>query len=197
MVIGTPAGRAQSIELLRRHGCEVAEADNPYEAMVQLVLQPHRWRAMVIGLAGVYPEELAIIRSVKGRFPDIAVWLAQADGRGSAVAEARRFGADAVLDEQGLHVLEAPESAAPAARQRIAPEPVVPPQPPRLPPVLEPQSQGSGGQGTGPVLKIDDDGRSNGNGGHLAAEAVLSPEELRALLQDQPLRPAAGPRSAS
>src|SRR5205823_492722 len=61
------------------------------------------YRALVISLASVFREELALIALAKRKFPHIDVWVTHTDGRQAALAEAMRLGADGLLAEDGLH----------------------------------------------------------------------------------------------
>jgi hypothetical protein len=114
LVVGHPASRGQPLEMLRQMGFTCAEADEPYAAMGELCRGPAEYKAVVLSLAGVYTEELELIAAIKQRHPGVEVWLTDADGRQSALAEAVRLGADGVADEDGLHRV----ALTPAAERR-------------------------------------------------------------------------------
>ena len=103
VVVGHPASRGQPLEMLRQMGFTCAEADDPYAAMGELCRGPADYKAVVLSLAGVYAEELELIAAIKQRHPAVEVWLADADGRQAALAEAVRLGADGVADDDGFH----------------------------------------------------------------------------------------------
>lgn len=103
LVVGHQASRGQPLEMLRQMGFTCAEADDPYAAMGELCRGPADYKAVVLSLAGVYTEELELIAAIKQRHPAVEVWLADADGRQAALAEAVRLGADGVADDDGFH----------------------------------------------------------------------------------------------
>jgi len=130
------------------------------------------YRALILSLTSLYKEELHLIRAVKRRFPHLEIWLTHTDGRQAALAEAMRLGADGLLAEDGLH--------------RIAPPP-------------EEQTSRSGMEFGSPLSLNDEtmlaqpseqsvDVDSDVPNG----EPVLTADELRALLQEQPLTPPSG-----
>ncbi len=163
LVVGSPAYRGLPVQTLQGLGCTCAEFDDPYAAMIELCRRPLVYRALVVSLASVYREELAIISAVKARFPHVEIWLAQADSRLAALADAMRFGADGLVSEEGLH--------------RTAGEPA-----PRT----------TTNSAEAPVAKshVLEDGGFEAAGMDEAEidtnDAVLTADELRALLQEQP-----------
>src|SRR4051812_9141783 len=94
LLIGGASARAQAAEVLARLGFEHADRDDPYAAMADLAAAPNEFAAVVVGLQGLYREELQVIAVIKQRFPHIEVWLTELEGRQSAFAEALRLGAD-------------------------------------------------------------------------------------------------------
>lgn len=160
LVVATPQGRAALVSLLARFGFECAQVDDPYAAMLELCRRPLVYRAVVLGLQGLYREELSLIAAVKRRFPHLDVLLAQTDGRQSALADALRLGADGLVDADGVHrtstigPVEPATTAASAARPRSRETAAAAPLPPDRPDDREPN------------------------------EPVLTAEELRALLSD-------------
>ena len=60
---------------------------------------------MVLSLQSLYRDELAVITTVRQRFPHVSVWLAHTDGRAAALVEAMRLGAEALVSSNGVHAL--------------------------------------------------------------------------------------------
>jgi hypothetical protein len=141
--------------------------------MAELCRQPLAYQAVILSLASLYRAELPIIRSLKRRFPHLEVWLAHTDGRPAALAEAMRLGADGLLDAEGLHRIalggiddhdeDGPESV--GAPGPILAEPIR----------IAPPPEGTRGFARPPA---EPDPSAN--------EPLLSAEELKALLQEQP-----------
>lgn len=103
LIIGLPACRTAPLNTLQRIGFTCAEIDDPYSAMAEICRRPLVYRAIILSLASLYREEMTVIQSVKRRWPHIDVWLTQTDGRHAALADAMRYGADGLLSEDGLH----------------------------------------------------------------------------------------------
>ena len=173
LLVGNPGSRPQVRDTLDRLGYGSAESDDPYAAMAELCRRPLAYRAVILSLAGLYREELTIIRAIKRRYPHTEIWLAHTDGRQSLLAEAMRLGADGLLDDDGLHRVAL--SAAPLADQALshgeAAEFAELPAAPAATEARMPEP-------------IEDD--------PLIGEPLLSADELRALLQEQPSMPPAG-----
>jgi hypothetical protein len=172
LVVANPSGRAQLVELLKKLGFDCGECDDPYTATLELARRRLGFRALILSLAGLYHEELSLIATVKRRFPHLEIWLAHTDGRQGSLAECMRFGADGLLDDEGLHRIAA-LPASDAVYQPVAQSsPMVPFQ--QSPPqeILDDEPIES------PLDPI--------------GEPVLTAEELRALLQDQPAMPPSG-----
>jgi DNA-binding NarL/FixJ family response regulator len=132
------------------------ELDDPYAAMLELCRRPLVYRAVILSLTSLYKEELAVVHTIKQRFPHVEVWLTQTDGRQASLAESMRLGADGLLSEDGLHriaITAAAEYTAPHAHHE--------------------QSQDT---------RDSETMESDMNMG----EPVLTADELRALLQEQP-----------
>ena len=167
LIIGSPACRNAPLGTLQRLGFTCAEIDDPYSAMAELCRRPLVYRAIILSLASLYREELPIIHSIKRRWPHVDIWLTQTDGRHAALADAMRLGADGLLSEDGLHrtaltggttdTVYRPSEGVPAAA--ATPVSVVPP----VDPDPEPHDEESG-----------------------ANEPILTADELRALLAEQP-----------
>jgi hypothetical protein len=165
LLVSNPAARADVRETLDRLGYGCAESDDPYSAMAEVCRRPLVYRAVILSLAGLYREELCIIGAIKRRYPHVELWLAHTDGRQAALAEAMRFGADGLLDDDGLHRI--------AMNLAGATEP--PMSQPEAPPLRSADSCDE--------TPADDDS---------SGEPILSADELRALLQEQPSAPPAG-----
>lgn len=158
LLVSSPASRSDVRDTVERLGYGCSESDDPYAAMVELCRRPLVYRAVILSLAGLYREELAIIRAVKRRYPHIEIWLAHTDGRQAALADAMRLGADGLLDDDGLHRVAlhgAPNDEAPA--ETVSPA----------------------------VGDAPEDGEDS------SVEPILSAEELKALLHEQPAAPPA------
>ena len=169
LVIGLPPCRLAPMSTLGRMGFTCAEVDEPYAAMVELCRRPLVYRAMILSLASLYREEMLLIQAVKRRWPHVDIWLTHTDGRHAALADAMRFGADGLLSEDGLHR---------TAVSGYSPENFYPsddsvPAKPRA---------GQQSKDNEPP-EMDDD--------PTGSEPILTAEELRALLADQPVMPPA------
>lgn len=172
LVVGTPACRAEPGRRLREQGFECAEADDPYAAMIDLSRNRFAFQTLILSLASLHREELLLIATVKRRLPHVEIWLAQTDGRMAALAEGMRLGADGLLAEDGtFHRVASTHAGA-------DPLPVGP-----VPPPVQPVSDA-------PIGNIE----ASGGVDEVSAigEPVLTAEELRALLQDQPSMPPTG-----
>lgn len=155
LIVASSSSRAQPAAVLQQMGFTCAEVDDPYAAMLEICRKPLVYRAIILSLASLYKEELAVVQSIKQRFPHIEVWLTQTDGRQASLAEAMRLGADGLLSDDGLHRI---------AITAAAEAPALPPQTPR-------RSEAE-----------DEPGEMDIGIG----EPVLTADELRALLQEQP-----------
>ena len=103
LIIGSPSCRSVPLNTLQRLGFTCAEVDDPYSAMAEVCRRPLVYRAVILSLASLYREELPIIQSIKRRWPHVDIWLTQTDGRHAALADAMRLGADGLLSDEGLH----------------------------------------------------------------------------------------------
>lgn len=162
LIIGSPTCRTAPLNTLQRLGFTCAEVEEPYSAMAELCRRPLVYRAIILSLASLYREELALIASIKRRWPHVDIWLTQTDGRHAALADAMRLGADGLLSEDGLHRTAIAGSGEPTFNPRAeghAPLSVVPP-------VEPPESRDA----------------------EIAAnEPILTADELRALLSEPPM----------
>lgn len=172
LLVGNPASRGQPSAALEAMGYGIGEADDPYAAMAELCRRPMVYRAVILSLASLYAEELVAVRAIKRRFPQMDVWLAQTDGRQSAMAEAIRLGADGLLAEDGLHRIGLPPAAEPMARPvsgiaNLAGETFA-----------QPTAEAGESERASRDYDADDE--------LPVGEPVLTADELRALLQEQP-----------
>jgi hypothetical protein len=137
----------------------------------------------VLSLQSIFREEIAVIGALKRHLPQLEIWLAHTDGRQAALAEAMRLGADGLLGEDGLHRIASAHAAGDgppvSALLGAAPAPT-PPAPVHLPqsPLTESNEE------TQAEHHEDEDAS--------VSEPVLTADELRALLQEQPSMPPSG-----
>jgi hypothetical protein len=193
LLIGGESCRAEPAHLLRDLGFQCGEADDPYAAMAELARRPRSYSAIVLSLTSLFREELAMIASIKRRYPHMEVWLTHTDGRAAATAEAITLGAAGLLDEKGLHrMMPAGGVAAttPVALS-IAPTPPTPVSPISSPlfatPTSPPPDAGAGQAPIEPAAEPPVGAEApSGYMDETTGEPVLTAEELRALLQDPP-----------
>lgn len=175
LVVASSGSRGALVSTVARQGFECNECDDPYTAMLELSRRRLAYSALILSLASLFREELSLIATVKRRLPHLEIWLAHTDGRQAAQAEAMRLGADGLMDDEGLHRMAAPPAVtAPTFH-------VMPSAPPTEPTVDE------------PVEPVDESADTAAGVG----EPVLTADELRALLQDQPAMPPSGPAQES
>ena len=176
LVVGSASSRSQPLAAMQALGYTCAEIDDPYAAAAELLKRPLVYRAIVLSLTSLYREELNLIATLKRRLPHLDIWLTHTEGRQAAMAESVRLGADGLLGEDGaLHRLLQPQSSPPPQQQPEAP-PTAPP--PTAPDAPAPVAQHM-------VDPVDADDMPSG-------EPVLSADELRALLQEEPSMPPDG-----
>ena len=173
IVVATAACQAQPLGVLERLGFDAAPVADPYAAMVEVCRRPLVFRALVLSLQSLYREELQIISSIKRRYPHVEIWLTQTDGRHAALAEAMRLGADGLLDEDGLHRTAAPMTV---------PEPTIIARSPSAELAPPPAARTAASEHE-PAPIMDETA---------TGEPVLTADELRALLQEQPSMPPSG-----
>lgn len=163
LVVASPSSRRQLVAILAKLGFDCGECDDPYAAMLELCRRRLVYSALILSLASLYREELSIITTVKRRLPHVEIWLAHTDGLQAALAESMRLGADGLIDEQGLHriaLTQTPEPMplfSPSISTPLPRSPITSP-----PPLAAPEETTQ------------------------SSEPVLTAEELRALLEDQP-----------
>ena len=165
LVVAQDDLRTGLTRILDAAGMAAEFAPDPYAAMGELCRRPLAYRAVVISLQGVYQEELKIVAVIKRRYPHVEVYLTHTDGRQGALAEGMRLGVDGIVSEAGVHRTATTLPAAPVVAVPAAAVPVVPP----VQPVMR--------QVEPPVARLDLRG----------SEPVLTAEELRALLEDEPV----------
>ena len=170
LLIGTGTCRGEPLDRLSRHGFQCGEAEDPYAAMIELSRRASAYQCIVLSLQSLYREELAIISTIKRRWSHLDVWLTQTDGRGSALAEAMRLGADGLLTEDGLLRTAAPPPPAVALYR-----------PPEELPTPQPDSE---------AQPAEDAAANDHYLNDSTGEPILTAEELRALLQE----PSSAPR---
>ena len=185
LVVGNPGSRAEPADTLQRMGYGCTEMEDPYAAMAELCRRPLVYRAVVLSLSSLHREELAIIPGVKRRFPHVDIWLTHTDGRQAALADAMRLGADGLLSGEGLHriaIAGMTEAALPGTDSAPLPLQAERADAPSAP-ESEPAQPSPGATGAPaprpPPAHLDD----------APGEPVLSADELRALLQEQPAPP--------
>lgn len=126
MIVGGDGCRPQPRQVLQTIGYETEERDDPYSALLELCARPLVYRALVLSLQSLYRDELAIITTVRQRFPHVSVWLAHTDGRAAALVEAMRLGAEALVSMNGVHSLgddqDHPQPARPMTFRPVPPE---------------------------------------------------------------------------
>jgi hypothetical protein len=183
LLVAGPGNRARTKELLGELGFATNEADEPYAAMTELCRRPLVYRAVILSLASVYREELAIISALKSRFSHLEVWLAHTDGRQGLLAEAMRLGADGLLADDGLHRVASPSAQAnqqlamSAAPHASSTEP-------------EPSAEMASEHSTNMAADLaDDETLSESSEAGMSTPPVLSADELRALLHEHSAAP--------
>jgi hypothetical protein len=160
LVVGSAACRAHVRNGLSRTPYEFAAADDPYTATIELCRRPLAYRVVILCLNSTYREELGLIGTIRRRLRHIDVYVAQTDGRAAALADAVRLGAAGLLADDGLHRIS--DDDVPEPRREPPPRPAA--RPIETPPAYSEDALSSG-------------------------EAVLTADELRALLQEEPLAP--------
>ena len=170
LVVANPTSRATLEQHLARLGFDCGGFDDPYTAATELARRRLAYTALILSLSSLYREELSFIAMVKRRFPHVEIWLAHTDGRQAALAEAMRFGADGLVDGDGLHRIAAHAPPAPAPTYTQLPEPI-------------PAVRATSEEETPPPPQASEEPIEG------IGEPVLTADELRALLQDQPAMP--------
>jgi hypothetical protein len=165
LIIANPTLQTQPMHLMQQLGFECLAAPDPYAAMAELCVNGPAYRGVVISLQSLYREEIALIGTIKRRFMNLELWLTHTDGRQAAMAEAMRLGADGLIAEDGLHRIAATPATESLSVPKLPSESIV------LPQISQAPSETS---------ETDEPSMS---------EPVLTADELRALLQEQPSMP--------
>jgi hypothetical protein len=187
LLVGNPTSRTEPLAILSDLGYGCDEADDPYSAFVELCQRPLAFNTVILSLASIYREELLIIPAIRRRFPHLDVWLTQTDGRHSAMAEAIRLGADGLLSEDGMHRIALPPAATDVGGSVDAAS--------RMNQESDDEQERVNGF-SHPAGEADR-GSNIFNDEITVGEPVLTADELRALLQEEPSAPrrAGGGRS--
>jgi hypothetical protein len=181
LLVGSPECRSRLLLVLRPMGYTCVEVDDPYAAMLELGRSTEPYQAVVLSLSSLFREELAFVEAVKRRH-GVEVWLSHTDGRAASLAQAMGYGIDGLLGNDGLHRLGTP------AANGTRPAAVLPPAPPPQSSTV-PTPPASSSPGHRPSRRSGlNDARVCPPGG----EAVLTSEDLRALLLETPLGPSTG-----
>jgi hypothetical protein len=166
LVVASASSRASAAETLKHLSYQLQDVEDPYAALAELCRRPLAYRAVILSLQSLYREELQIIPTITRRYPHIEIWLTHTDGRAAALAEASRMGAHGLLSEEGLHRFAiAARETAPSHAAPMAAHPA---------PAASDLTELSPREAT--FLDVP------------TGDAVLTAEELRALLQEQPVR---------
>ena len=191
LIVGNPSSRPEPVGTLQRMGFGCAESDDPYAAMAELCRRPLVYRALVLSLSSLHREELGLISGVKRRFPHVDIWLTQTDGRQAALAEAMRLGADGLLSGEGLHRI-AVSGTEPASFEPQDPIPLPVREAPAQQPAVAQVESAASAATPAPAAAHAPRQPAPPEDASTAGEPVLSAEELRALLQEQPTPPLGG-----
>jgi hypothetical protein len=186
VLVTNPAGSAPTVAILHRIGITAGVLADPYTTMAEIARQPQGCNIVVLSLQSLFREELAIIATLKSRFPHLQVWVTHAEGRIATLAEATRLGADAILTEEGAHPLGA--AAAPAVpAQPVTPPPPTPvqQQPAAAPITAPPPPKTSATAATVRTFARVPPATPPLRNEPTYAEPVLSADELRALLREE------------
>lgn len=114
LAVVSPAVSGEVSKSLRKLGFEPAIFHDPYSAASELLRRPLVFRLVVVSLASVYREELALIDMIRRRLPHVDVGLIHVEGRSAMLAESIRLGATVLLDADKLERLS-PAAEPPSA----------------------------------------------------------------------------------
>ncbi len=182
LLVGNPASRNDSLSTLGGLGYGCDQADDPYSAFGEICRAPAAYQFIILCLGSLYREELAVIRVIKNRFPQMEVWLSQPDGRSAAMAEGLRLGADGLLSDEGFHRI----GVAPAAASDDVPAVQTLDMPRRE---AEMPVQRANGHSHPPMMLESPEDRAYHE---TVGEPILTADELRALLHEHPVVKARG-----
>jgi hypothetical protein len=90
---------SKDAQLLAAEGLQVELTTDPYAAVAELANRPLVYRALVLPLPQLFPEELALVRVVKKRFPHVQIIASEVPEKLNRTDDLRRFGFDAILTE--------------------------------------------------------------------------------------------------
>jgi hypothetical protein len=179
LVVASASSRSQPLAAMQALGYTCAEIDDPYAAAAELFQRPLVYRCLILSLASLYREELSFIGTLKRRLPHVDVWLTHIDGRHAALAEALRLGADGLLGEDGaLHRMGVPQPGDATGAGR--------PSSPSFSADID--EAADSGATSSPSQHVFHEGGAD-EADMPEGQPVLSAEELRALLQEQPTLP--------
>lgn len=197
LFVSNPGSLERPRQILARLGMESDAAADPYQAMRMICRHRSLYSALILSLSSLYREELQIIACLRRRLPYLEIWLTHTDGRQAAMADAMRLGADGLLSEEGLHRIGQTDSvlhgANPAAARMGQAEFASSASPVAL--VLNPTARNESlisDSETGPSDQHVEESDSKTGLELNLGEPVLTADELRALLQDQPGLPPSG-----
>ena len=108
LLVAAPATQAQTLAVLDGLRFAAEAVDDPYAAVARLAREGGRFGTLVLSLASMLPEELAMIDVVKRRLGPIEVVVCDVDGRGASLADAMLHGADTLLAGGFLHRVAPP-----------------------------------------------------------------------------------------
>jgi DNA-binding NarL/FixJ family response regulator len=183
IVVGLASARLSAQKVLQQAGYDVECLESPYAAMLELCRRPLVYRTLVLSLQGLYRDELNIISVVRRRFSHISIWISHTDGRQTALAEAMRLGAEAIVtddavlalkDHAATSVMSGPMMSPPMISPSMVPTSGRPMQFRPVPAQTEYGSDKPLSLSPGTVAMLDSS----------ANEPVLSADELKALLDD-------------
>ena len=169
LVVASAGTRGSTAETLKHLSYQLQDVEDPDAALAELCRRPLAYRAVILSLQSLYREELQIIPTITQRYPHLEIWLTHTDGRAAALAEASRLGAHGLLSDEGLHRFAiAGRETAPSHAAAMAARPAT----------AAETSEANPREAT--FLDVP------------TGDAVLTAEELRALLQEQPVRQPGG-----
>jgi len=166
---GEATSSALSAEL-ESLGFRVTIAPDPYGLLLELLDRPLVYDAVVLSLPAVYRDELAVIGTIRARVPHVEVLIAHSDGRHAMLAEAMRLGATGLLGEEGIHrLMQVNANSTPAA--------------------LRPETPARNETPTAVSSPAGDDDEEIAPSSDDVGAPLLTADELRALLAEQPSLP--------
>jgi hypothetical protein len=179
-------------------GIAATSVSDPYAAMLLIAANPRGWQMIVLNLQQMFDAELAVLSAVRAVAPDCRVAVTRADGRPALLARALRLGLDGIFTGTAIEWFTPPPPTTPQASARSTPVTAV---------ALEPTAATPPGQmarqsapETKPVITANEDLNDDPTDQTALRsvaeidldEPLLTAEELKALLSDHGIRPAAG-----